>query len=62
MPYAEVHQSKTIQCLRGIHISLIVVFSLQSTKGICLYCSSILLTLFPAWCIKDNSENIGLEM
>jgi hypothetical protein len=31
-------------------------------KGICLYCSSFLLTLFPAWCIKSNSENIGFEI
>jgi hypothetical protein len=30
----------------------------QLTKGIC---SSILLT-FPAWCIKGNLENIGLEI
>ena len=36
--------------------------SFHSTKGICLYYSSIMLALFPAWCIKSNSENKGLEI
>jgi len=34
--------------------------SFQLTKHFCLYCCSILLT-FPAWCIKGNLENTGLE-
>jgi hypothetical protein len=38
------------------------VASSQSMKDICLYSSAILLTLFPAWCIKGNSENIGFEI
>jgi hypothetical protein len=31
-------------------------------KGICLYCSSVLLTLFPTCCMKGNLENISLEI